>query len=106
MNANLSIICRNALKPNGVIVFKENVTSSEEIEYDRNDSSVTRPFPLLLDLIKKANYRCIKHCKQERFPKALYTVYMIAIKPDQGKDMFSLLAYFYFKCPFIVKGRF
>lgn len=77
--------CRCGLKSNGVIVFKENVTSSGEIEFDRNDSSVTRPFPLLMDLIKKANYKCLRHCKQTKFPKALYTVYMIAIKPEKGK---------------------
>lgn len=76
-------IYRKGLNPKGVIVFKENVTSSNEVEYDKTDSSVTRPFPLLMDLIKRANYRCIRHVKQQNFPKALYNVYMIAIRPEK-----------------------
>ena len=33
---------REGLKPNGVIVVKENLTSSGDIELDEQDSSVTR----------------------------------------------------------------
>ena len=34
--------CKSALVTRGVIVVKENVTSSEKVEKDEEDSSVTR----------------------------------------------------------------
>nr|CAH7743503.1 unnamed protein product [Callosobruchus chinensis] len=39
--------CRNGLKEEVIIILEENVTSSNEVDLDRNDSSVTCPMYLL-----------------------------------------------------------
>ncbi|KZS17119.1 N-terminal Xaa-Pro-Lys N-methyltransferase 1 [Daphnia magna] len=64
--------CKLGLKPRGLIVLKENLTSSGEVEMDNTDSSVTRPHALVVELIKKAGLRIIKEQKQQRFPSDLY----------------------------------
>ncbi|XP_072936504.1 alpha N-terminal protein methyltransferase 1-like [Epargyreus clarus] len=76
------ICCRNALSPNGVIVVKENVTSTGKIETDETDSSVTRPLKQYLQIFKRAKLKRIKQCKQTNFPNGIYPVYMIALIPD------------------------
>lgn len=69
------------LKPNGVIVVKENVTSSGTVELDEQDSSVTRPESLLLSIIEKADLKVVKNVKQPNLPKGLYEVRMLCLKP-------------------------
>ncbi|GJQ84092.1 hypothetical protein Trydic_g12069 [Trypoxylus dichotomus] len=73
--------CRSGLKKDGVVVIKENVASSKNVETDEKDSSVTRPYYLYTELFQKANFHCWKKIKQTNFPKGLYTVYMFAIRP-------------------------
>lgn len=73
--------CSKGLKENGVIVVKENVTSSDSIEVDEQDSSVTRPLSLLYALFQKAKLDCIKESRQNNFPRGLYAVKMFALKP-------------------------
>ncbi|EFX90389.1 hypothetical protein DAPPUDRAFT_299834 [Daphnia pulex] len=75
------IRCKSGLKPKGLLVLKENLTSSGEVEMDSTDSSVTRPRALIIELIKKAGLRVIKEQKQQRFPHELYEVRMFAIQP-------------------------
>lgn len=65
-----------------MIVLKENLTSSGEVEMDDADSSVTRPPNLVIELIQKAGLRVIKEQKQQRFPSDLYEVRMFAIQPQ------------------------
>ncbi|XP_023710769.1 N-terminal Xaa-Pro-Lys N-methyltransferase 1 isoform X2 [Cryptotermes secundus] len=74
--------CKRGLKPNGIIVVKENLTSSDKVEVDKEDSSVTRPITLLRILLKQAGLHCIKEQKQNNFPRGLYTVKMFALVPD------------------------
>ncbi|XP_069698650.1 N-terminal Xaa-Pro-Lys N-methyltransferase 1 [Periplaneta americana] len=74
--------CKQGLKPNGIIVVKENLTSSDKVEVDKEDSSVTRPISLLRTLLKQAGLHCIKEQKQSNFPRGLYTVKMFALVPD------------------------
>ena len=71
----------HGLKPNGVIVVKENVSSSEIVELDEEDSSVTRPESLLLEIINNAELKVLKNTKQTHFPKGLYDVKMLCMKP-------------------------
>jgi len=73
--------CQTGLKPNGVIIAKENITSSDLMEVDEKDSSVTRPMSQIKDLINKANLDCCRMVKQLNFPKGIYTVYMFVLKP-------------------------
>jgi len=72
-----------SLKPNGVIVVKENV-SSEEVELDEEDSSVTRPEKLLLHIIDQAGLRVLKNSKQNKMPNGLYEVRMICLRPKSS----------------------
>nr|CAG4643534.1 EOG090X0EJQ [Ilyocryptus agilis] len=76
--------CRNGLKANGMIVLKENVTSSGEVEMDHTDSSVTRPRNLIVSIAQKAGLRVIKEQKQQRFPTDLYEVRMFALQPNNS----------------------
>nr|CAG4650522.1 EOG090X0EJQ [Sida crystallina] len=75
--------CQSGLQPNGLVVIKENVTSSGEVEMDSTDSSVTRPYVLLCDVIKRSGLRIVKDQIQQRFPKDLYEVRMLAMRPDK-----------------------
>lgn len=68
------------MKPNGVIVVKENITSSGEIETDVQDSSVTRPMKAYHDLFTKAGLDCYRQVKQLHFPKEIYSVYMFVLR--------------------------
>lgn len=75
------VFFRKGLKPNGVIVVKDNITSSEDADKDETDSSVTRPFSQFKKIFQRANLQCSKQMKQNHFPKGLYTVYMFVLKP-------------------------
>jgi len=72
-----------ALTTNGLIIVKENVTSSGDVEVDEEDSSVTRPPHLLKSLFKQANLSIVKEFKQNKFPKDLYEVQIFALKSKQ-----------------------
>lgn len=76
------IRCRNALNENGVIIIKENVSSSGKLENDEIDSSVTRTLKQYLKIFKESNLRRIKQCKQTNFPNGIYPVYMFALVPN------------------------
>ncbi|KAL7632665.1 UNVERIFIED_CONTAM: hypothetical protein RMT77_016990 [Armadillidium vulgare] len=69
------------LKPNGVIVVKENLSGSGEVELDEEDSSVARPESLLLKIFDRAGLKVIKNVLQRNFPKGLYEVRMFCLKP-------------------------
>nr|CAD7577269.1 unnamed protein product [Timema californicum] len=72
----------NSLKPSGVIVVKENL-SSEDVEIDPVDSSVTRPHALLRHLFQQAGLNCFKEAKQSSLPSGLYEVRMFALRPSR-----------------------
>lgn len=74
--------CTSGLKKNGILVVKENVTSSNNLEIDKEDSSVTRPLNSLRSLFEKASLICIKEQQQTKFPRGLYPVYMFALRPN------------------------
>lgn len=76
---------RDGLRPNGVIIIKENITSTNDTELDRQDSSVTRPMSLFRQIFDKANLECYRQVKQRNFPKGLYSVYMFVLKARTDK---------------------
>ena len=53
---------------------------------DHQDSSVTRPRSLVVDLIHQAGLRIVKEQKQQRFPADLYEVRMFALEPESRKS--------------------
>ena len=71
--------CKLALKPNGVIVLKENVSVSEP-EWDEADSSWTRPRQAYLNLIHKADMVVLREERQRKFPDEIYEVRFMAFK--------------------------
>ncbi|KND01950.1 N-terminal protein methyltransferase [Spizellomyces punctatus DAOM BR117] len=71
--------CKQGLKPNGLIGVKENVTS-QGVDVDKEDSSVTRSNAILKELFAKAGLRLIKEEKQKGFPQGLYGVYMYMLE--------------------------
>ncbi|XP_011299598.1 N-terminal Xaa-Pro-Lys N-methyltransferase 1 [Fopius arisanus] len=75
--------CMNGLKENGVLVVKENVTRSDYVEFDTEDSSITRPYDNFKSLFKKAHLECIREQKQLRMPGILYPVFMFALRPSK-----------------------
>ncbi|CAK1556335.1 unnamed protein product [Leptosia nina] len=76
--------CKEALNENGMIVIKENTTTTNDIEYDDVDSSMTRPYNLMLKIFDEANLKLIKTDVQTGFPDDIYPVHMFALKakPD------------------------
>ncbi|XP_025602498.2 N-terminal Xaa-Pro-Lys N-methyltransferase 1-A [Athalia rosae] len=73
--------CRTGLKENGMIVVKENTTSSNNVEVDTVDSSVTRPIDKLRQLFDQAGLISIKEQQQSKLPQGLYPVHMFALRP-------------------------
>ncbi len=71
--------CKTALKPNGIIILKENVSVSEP-EWDDVDSSWTRPRQAYLNLIHRANMVVLREEKQRKFPDEIYEVRFFAFK--------------------------
>ena len=72
--------CKLGLANNGIIIVKENVTSTTEAEFDDKDSSYTRPKDVLVSLLKKADLTILSEQRQKRFPKELYDVWMFALQ--------------------------
>ncbi|KFB45941.1 AGAP010397-PA-like protein [Anopheles sinensis] len=75
------IRCTKGLARGGMMVIKENFTSSNIVDVDRQDSSVTRPLAVMKQLLKEGNMRVVKEQRQTSFPKDLYPVYMLALRP-------------------------
>ncbi|KAM3965276.1 N-terminal Xaa-Pro-Lys N-methyltransferase 1 [Aphomia sociella] len=78
--------CSNSLADNGMIIVKENITSSNEIEYDEDDSSVTRSCELMQKIFHEAQLDIVRCDVQTNFPEDIYPVYMFAISPMDGKS--------------------
>ncbi|XP_018785926.1 PREDICTED: alpha N-terminal protein methyltransferase 1 [Bactrocera latifrons] len=74
---------RVGLTNKGYLIIKENVTSSNIVEEDKQDSSVTRPLKIYETAIKSAGFRIVKTWRQQSFPKGLYPVYMLACRPTE-----------------------
>lgn len=70
--------CKAGLAPNGLIVFKENI--SNDLEFDDNDSSYIRDRENFLEVVEKAGLQLIKETKQKCFPSDLFEVRMFAVK--------------------------
>lgn len=73
--------CKAVLKPNGILVVKDNVSSSDEIDDDHNDSSITRPQHLFENIFKRAEFVILKDKRQYKMPKGLYPIKMFVLKP-------------------------
>ena len=72
---------RAGLKRNGIVVVKENITSSGEVEIDDQDSSVTRTDGRFHYTFDAANLEVIRELPQKKLPQELYNVKMYAMRP-------------------------
>ena len=80
--AQVHIYFRVGLNKRGLIVVKENVTSTGEVEKDEDDSSVTRPDEKLKEIFDQAGLDVVRDLKQQKFPKEIYPVKMYALRPQ------------------------
>lgn len=71
--------CKKALRPNGLIVIKDNV-SYEGVVPDEVDSSVCRDLEILHSLAGQAGLRIVQEEQQMNFPKEIYQVHTLALR--------------------------
>lgn len=71
--------CQKALRPDGIIVVKDNV-SYEGVVPDEVDSSVCRDLDIVSSLVSRAGLRLVHQEQQKNFPKELYQVHMLALR--------------------------
>ncbi|BES88648.1 protein N-terminal methyltransferase [Nesidiocoris tenuis] len=82
--------CQNSLTEEGVIIIKENLTSTGNVEVDSVDSSVTRPLNRLEEIFNSAGLEIVSQMYQKNFPKGLYPVIMMAMRPRKTIDSTSI----------------
>ncbi|KAM6986457.1 N-terminal Xaa-Pro-Lys N-methyltransferase 1 [Aplochiton taeniatus] len=71
--------CRGGLRPNGLIVVKDNV-AYEGMVPDEVDSSVCRDLNLVKTLVGRAGLTVVLQEQQMDFPKELYQVHTLALR--------------------------
>ncbi|KAH8171444.1 adoMet dependent proline di-methyltransferase domain-containing protein [Sarocladium implicatum] len=78
-------VCKDALSSTGVIVVKENLSTTGDNFFDETDSSTTREDEKYQSLFKKAGLRLIKNEPQRGLPETpgrrLFPVRMYALRP-------------------------
>eukprot|EP00386_Alphamonas_edax_P002653 GDKI01008026.1.p1 GENE.GDKI01008026.1~~GDKI01008026.1.p1 ORF type:complete len:282 (+),score=83.03 GDKI01008026.1:20-865(+) len=72
--------CREALRPGGVICFKENVVLDGGFHVDKDDNSIMRTDQHYRDLFEQAGMTLLCDMRQPNFPKALFPVYMYCVR--------------------------
>ncbi|XP_069578064.1 N-terminal Xaa-Pro-Lys N-methyltransferase 1 isoform X2 [Brachyistius frenatus] len=71
--------CQKGLRPNGLIVIKDNV-SYEGVVPDEVDSSVCRDLKIVHSLVDRAGLRIVHEEQQMNFPKEIYQVHTLALR--------------------------
>ncbi|KAI7813409.1 N-terminal Xaa-Pro-Lys N-methyltransferase 1 isoform X1 [Triplophysa rosa] len=71
--------CRSGLRPNGLIVVKDNV-AYEGVIPDVVDSSVCRDLNLLRSIVSRAGLNIIYEEQQQNFPEEIYQVHTLALR--------------------------
>ncbi|XP_075041181.1 N-terminal Xaa-Pro-Lys N-methyltransferase 1 isoform X1 [Mixophyes fleayi] len=71
--------CKVGLRPNGIVVIKDNM-AQEGVIMDDVDSSICRDMDVVRRLIRQAGFAVLAQEKQENFPDEIYHVFSIAIR--------------------------
>ncbi|XP_066516859.1 N-terminal Xaa-Pro-Lys N-methyltransferase 1 isoform X2 [Hoplias malabaricus] len=71
--------CRGALRPDGLIVIKDNV-ACEGVVPDEVDSSVCRDLKVLHRIVAQAGLSLVHEEQQQNFPEEIYQVHILAIR--------------------------
>uniref|UniRef100_A0A672ZW84 Methyltransferase like 11B n=1 Tax=Sphaeramia orbicularis TaxID=375764 RepID=A0A672ZW84_9TELE len=77
---NFLFRCRKSLRPNGVIILKDNM-ARQGCKLDPIDSSISRHLDIMKVIIAKAGLEILAVQHQEGFPEIIMPVWMIAMKP-------------------------
>ncbi|KAI0999597.1 hypothetical protein K3495_g8601 [Podosphaera aphanis] len=73
--------CMKALAPDGLIIVKENMNTSQADTFDELDSSVTRTDEKFRQIFKQSGLKLKKTELQTGFPRELYPVRIYALVP-------------------------
>lgn len=73
------IRCKASLRPNGIIVIKDNM-ARQGCKLDPIDSSLIRHLDIVKAIILKAGLEILGVEKQQGFPEQIVPVWMIAMK--------------------------
>ncbi|TMS19968.1 Alpha N-terminal protein methyltransferase 1B [Larimichthys crocea] len=76
---NFLFRCKKSLRPNGVIVMKDNM-ARQGCKLDPIDSSISRHLDIMRGIIAKAGLEILAVERQEGFPEIIMPVWMIAMK--------------------------
>ncbi|XP_029286314.1 N-terminal Xaa-Pro-Lys N-methyltransferase 2 isoform X1 [Cottoperca gobio] len=76
---NFLFRCKKSLRPNGVIIMKDNM-ARQGCKLDSIDSSISRHLDIMKYIIAKAGLEVLAVERQEGFPDAIMPVWMIAMK--------------------------
>ncbi|XP_037653840.1 N-terminal Xaa-Pro-Lys N-methyltransferase 1 isoform X2 [Choloepus didactylus] len=71
--------CKRALRPNGIIVIKDNM-AQEGVILDDVDSSVCRDLEVVHRIIRSAGLSLLAEERQENLPEEIYHVYSFALR--------------------------
>ncbi|CAI9555785.1 unnamed protein product [Staurois parvus] len=71
--------CKAGLRPNGIIVIKDNMATEGAI-MDDVDSSICRDMDVVCRLIRQAGLSILAQERQENFPDEIYHVYSFAMR--------------------------
>lgn len=71
--------CRGGLRPNGIIVVKDNV-AYEGVIPDDVDSSVCRDLNVLRSIVAQAGLNIVCEEQQQNFPEEIYQVHILALR--------------------------
>lgn len=71
--------CKRGLRPNGVIVIKDNM-AQEGVILDDVDSSVCRDLQVVHRIIRSAGLSLLAQERQENLPDEIYHVYSLALR--------------------------
>lgn len=76
---NFLFRCKKSLRPNGVIIIKDNM-ARQGCKLDPIDSSISRHLDIMKAIIAKAGLEVLAVEKQEGFPEIIMPVWMVAMK--------------------------
>mmetsp|Transcript_13421 Transcript_13421/g.38688 ORF Transcript_13421/g.38688 Transcript_13421/m.38688 type:complete len:199 (-) Transcript_13421:2423-3019(-) len=72
--------CKTALRPQGVVVLKENVVLDGGFHVDKSDNSIMRADSHYRELFTRAGMNLLLDMRQPNFPKQLYPVLMYCLR--------------------------
>lgn len=76
---NFLVRCKKSLRPNGVIIIKDNM-ARQGCKLDPIDSSISRHLDIMKSIISKAGLEVLDVEKQDGLPDIIMPVWMIAMK--------------------------